>query len=222
MTKLTSLAARVRLLLNDPDAARFSEILLTNAIRQSLELIDTRVPQILIMEVALVTTGRDQELTGLTGCLFLVKVVIPNPSSICELEPGTHFLYQVDGGIPTLHFLGDLIPPAGTVLQVHYAAASIIEGLDGAAATTLPEMCEPALVNGAAGYAFALRAASLVESYGTRAEDAARLMETSRVFMEHFDQMLKGLKLYQEFGFPPGVALDAWDSQGRKHANPRS
>jgi len=104
---------------------------------------------------------------------------------------------------------------------VHYAAAHTIEGLDGASSTSLPEICEPALVNGAAGSAYALRAASLVESYGTRAEDAGRLMETSRLFMEHFDQMLKGLKLLQEFGFPPGFALDAWDANGRKYADPR-
>lgn len=221
MTKLTSLAARVRLLLNDPGAARFPETLLTSAIRQALELIDIHVPQVLTVEITVTTGSRDQQLTGVTGCLYLVKLVFNSPDASGELEPGTHFLYQVEAGIPTLHFLGDFIPHSGMVLHVQFAAAHTIEGLDSATATSLPEMCEPALVNGAAGCAYALRAACLVECYGARAEDAGRLMETSRIFMEHFDQMLKGLKLLQEFGFPPGFALDAWDANGRKYADPR-
>jgi len=221
MTKLTSLAARVRLLLNDPDAVRFSDSLITSAIRQALELIDIRLPQVLTEEITAGAFSRDLQLTGVTGCLYLVKLIVNSPDTSRKLEPGTHFLYQVESGIPTLHFLGNFIPQAGMVLQVHYAAAHTIEGLDGASSTSLPEICEPALVNGAAGSAYALRAASLVESYGTRAEDAGRLMETSRLFMEHFDQMLKGLKLLQEFGFPPGFALDAWDANGRKYADPR-
>ncbi len=221
MTKLTSLAARVRLLLNDPDAARFPEALLTSAIRQALEWIDTCVPQVLVAETTIETGGRNQLLSSLSGCLYLVKLVIPAPDTARELEPDTNFTYQMDAGVPALHFSGEYIPAAGTTLRVHYTSAYTIEGLDEAASTSLPELCEPALVNGAAGCAYALRSACLMESYGTRAEDASRLMETSRVFMEHFDQMLKGLTLLQEFGYPPGFALDAWDSNGRKHADPR-
>ena len=119
----------------------------------------------------------------------------------------------MNGGVPTLHFFGDVIPQAGETLQVTYAAVNTIEGLDNAVSTTLPAVCEPALVNGAAACASALRAASLLEAYGSRPEESARLLETSRTGMEQFNHMLDGLKMLQEFGYPPGFALDAWDNR---------
>ena len=214
MTNIASLVARVRQLLNDPELKRFSDDVLTCAIRQALELIDVRLPQTVTTAITIASSGRDQTLDDLTGCLYLVSVVYPFPSPADrELEPETHFTYRMEGGIPTLHFHGDIIPQAGEVLQVQYATANAIEGLDGAASTTLPAVCEPALVNGAAACACSLRAASLLESYGSRPEESARLLETSRAGMEQFNHMLDGLKLLQEFGYPPGFPLDAWDNR---------
>lgn len=218
MTKLTSLAGRVRLLVNDPDKKRFSDDLLTSAIRQALEQVNLCLPRVLISEYTVTASSREQALTGLSGCLFLVRLEVPGLTPDRELEPDEHFSYTLTDGIPTLHFTGGFIPQAGMVLRVHYAAAHTIEGLDEAESTSLPESCEPALVNGAAGYAYALRAASLAETYGTRAEDAARLMDASRIFLDTFDRMLTGVKTFQEFGFPPGFALDAWDLKRSRHA----
>jgi len=221
MTKLTSLAGRVRLLVNDPDKKRFSDDLLTSAIRQALEQVNLRLPQVLINEFTVATSGREQVLSAISGCLFLVRLVMPGLTPDRELEPDEHFSYTLIDGFPTLHFTGDFIPQAGMVLQVHYATAHTIEGLDDADTTSLPEICEPALVNGAAGCAYTLRAASLVESYGTRPEDASRLLEASRIFLDAFDRMLTGVKTLQDFGYPPGFALDAWDGNGACHANHR-
>lgn len=212
MSDLSALLSRVRLALDDAGGKRFSDALLTTAMRQALEQIDLRLPRTLISEVTAAASGREQPLSGLTGCLFLVKLVYPYTSpGIRELEPETQFSYVMRDGIPTVHFYGDVLPQAGEVLQVHYAAQNTIEGLDGALSTTLPEMCEPALVNGAAGCACTLRAGSLVEAYGTRPAESAHLMETSRHWMDLFSRALDGLKVLQEFGFPPGFALDGWD-----------
>ena len=157
-------------------------------------------------------SGREQPLSGLTGCLFLVKLVYPVASAgNRELEPETQFSYVMRDGVPTIHFYGYELPQAGEVLQVHYAAQNTIEGLDAALSTTLPDVCEPALVNGGAGCACALRAGSLVEAYGTRPAESAQLMENSRHWMGLFSRALDGLKVLQEFGFPPGFALDGWD-----------
>jgi hypothetical protein len=221
VTNLISLVDRVRQLLNDAEKKRFPDDLLTCAIRQALELIDVRLPQTITAQVTVETSGRDQTLGDLNGCLYLVSISYPFSSSTGrELEPGTHFAYRMNAGVPNLHFHDDIIPQAGEVLLITYAAPNTIEGLDDTAATTLPLACEAALVNGAAACACSLRAASLLEAYGSRPEESARLLETSRVGMEQFNHMLDGLKMLQEFGYPPGFALDAWDSR-RAHARHR-
>jgi hypothetical protein len=56
-----------------------------------------------------------------------------------------------------------------------------------------------------------LRAGSLVEAYGSRPAEVAQLLETSRLWMELFSRGLDGLKVLQDFGYPPGFALDGWD-----------
>lgn len=211
MSTLTSLAASVRQLLNDPLEKRFSADLLTCAIRQALQSFDLHLPQTLVATVTIASSGRSQTLTGITGCLYLLNLVSPAAPSQSRLEPETHFSYRVTAGVPSLHFHGEFIPQPGDVLEVHYAAANTIEGLDGAAATTLPAVSEPAFTAGAAAAACSLRAGSLAESYGARPEDAARLLETSRSWQQRFEHMLTGLKVLQEFGYPPGFALDAWD-----------
>jgi len=222
MTELTSLAARLRQNLNDPDEKRYSEGMLTCAIRQALELIDLQLPQTAVTDVIVEIGGRDQPLNDLTGCLYLVRLVLSAAASGSrELEPETHFSYQMNAGIPTLHFFGEYIPQRGAAFQVHYAAANTIEGLDDSVSTSLPAICEPALVNGAVSQAYSLRAASLMETYGSRPEEAARLLEASRAAREHFEQMLTGLKVLQEFGYPPGFALDAWDRHGGTHVQHR-
>jgi len=212
MSDLSALISRVRLTLGDPDGKRFSDALLTTAVRQALEQIDQRLPRSLISDVTVIAGGREQPLSGLTGCLFLVRLVYPVASDgTLEMEPETQFSYVMRDGVPTIHFYGDVFPQTGEVIQVHYAARNTIEGLDAALSTTLPEVCEFALVNGAAGFACALRAGSLVEAYGARPAESAQLLETSRHWMELFNHGLDGLKVLQEFGFPPGFALDGWD-----------
>ena len=216
MSDLSALISRVRQTLEDPDAKRFSDALLTCALRQALEEIDQRLPRSVIEEITVTASGREQPLVGLSGCLFLVKLVYPyDSSSAQELEPETQFSYRMNEGIPTVHFFGRLIPQAGDKLEVHYAAQNAIAGLDAAEATTLPAVCESALVNGAAGYACSLRAASLIETYGTRPVESAHLLESGQLWLDLFHRNMDGLKVLQEFGFPPGFALDGWDSVRR-------
>lgn len=216
MSDLTALISRVRQTLDDPDAKRFSDDLLTCAMRQALDEIDQRLPRTLIEEITVTTSGREQPLTALTGCLFLVSLVYPFGSATAqELEPETQFSYRMNEGVPTVHFFGNLIPQAGDKLEVHYAAPNAIAGLDAAEATTLPAVCESALVNGSAAYACSLRAASLIEAYGARPVESARLLESGQLWLDLFHRNLDGLKVLQEFGFPPGFPLDGWDSVRR-------
>ena len=90
MSDLSVLISRVRLTLDDPGSKRFSDALLTTALRQALEQIDQRLPRELICDVTAAASGREQSLSGLTGCLFLVKLVYPAASDgKRELEPET-------------------------------------------------------------------------------------------------------------------------------------
>ena len=215
MTKLDDIKTGIRLLLEDSDAKRFSDAILEASLRQALDEIDQRLPRLLQMDFIVTTAGRDQVLTGVTGCHYLVDLSLPAEAGTpTQLEPGTAFTYHLAGGVPTLHFCGSLVPAAGDVFTVCYAAGYGIEGFQGQTATTLPAELEHALVMGAAAAACYLRAGGIVERYGGGPQDSSRLSEIGRLWRENFLRALQGLKSLQEFGFPPGFALDRWDKRG--------
>lgn len=215
MTKLTDLKARVRLLLEDASAARFSEDLLETALRQALEQVNTRLPLLKSLDYPITTPGRDQALSGLEGCRYLVSLSCSPGSAVGQtLEAGSEFSYLVLESGPVLHFSGADYPQPGDTLNLRYAADHTIDGLDGATVTSLPASCETALVNGAAGHACQLRAASLVERPGSRLEETARLVEIGRLWLDAFERGLGSLRILQDFGFPPGFSLDQWDGKG--------
>lgn len=216
MTKLAELKTRVRLLLEDSDARRFSDTLLEAALRLALDEIDGQLPCISSTDFTALSSSRDQALTGLTGCRYLINVTwLAAGVHARELEPATQFTYLLKEGSPTLHFTGSAYPQAGDVLTLRYAAGYTIEGLEEAALTTLPGTCESALVNGTAGHACHLRAGSLVERPGTKTGEVNRLVEIGRLWLNNFERTLNGLKVLQDFGFPPGFALDQWDRAAR-------
>ncbi len=212
MSKIEDLKTRIRVLLEDESAARFSDGLLLAALRRALDDIDLRLPNIAEYQQVVTTAGRDQPLSGLAGCRYIVSVAPPlvnETESI--LEPETHFSYYLKDGAPTLHFMGSYTPQVGDVLTVHYAARYTIEGFEGEGATTLPAAFESALVNGTAAEACFLRAGSIAERYGTHPSETLRLMEIGHIWRETFERGLSGLKVLQEFGFPSGFTLDHWD-----------
>lgn len=214
MTKLEDINARVRQQLDDPDARRFSDDLLLAALRQSLEQVTLALPRSCTFSWTVAAAGRDQVLTGLSGCLFITRITLnPNGTTGQELQPESGFTYSLRDGIPGLHFHGTCIPQAGDSLSVEYAAGYLIEGLDGSTSTTLPAACEAAVVSGTAAYACYLRAGSLLESYGVRDGESARLAAIGDLWQKVFERSLRGLKVMQEFGFPPGFPLDQWDER---------
>ena len=214
MTKIEDISARVRLQLDDPDAKRFSDDLLLAALRQALEQINLALPRSRTYTWTVTVTGRDQVLEGLNDCLFITRITLQSEgTSGSELEPETHFTYSLRDGIPGLHFHGAYVPQTGSVLNIDYAAGYLIEGLDTAGSTTLPAACEAALVSGTAAQACYLRAGSLLESYGTREGESSRLAAIGDLWQKVFDRSIRGLKVMQEFGFPPGFPLDQWDER---------
>lgn len=216
MTKIDDINMQIRVLLDDSAATRFSDNLLAHALSQALEEIHQRVPCILNAEHTVTLAGRDQPLPALTGCRYLISVTqVLADGSRRTLEPESGFTYTLNAGTPTLHFLGGVLPTVGDLLNVEYCAVYTIEGYAGESSTTLPVALENALIEGSAAHACILRAGSLVEGYGRRGDESARLMEIGRRWEQNFTRALNGLKTLQEFGFPPGFPLDRWDGVRR-------
>ena len=214
MTKLEDINTRVRLQLDDPDAKRFSDDLLLAALRLTLEQVNLALPRSQTFSWTVAAAGRDQVLTGLSDCLFITRITLTaTGTSGQELEPETAFTYSLRDGIPGLHFHGTFIPQVGEVLSIDYAAGYLIEGLDDAESTTLPAACEAALVSGTSAQACFLRAGSLLESYGARDGESSRMAAIGDLWQRVFERSLRGLKVMQEFGFPPGFLLDQWDER---------
>jgi len=207
MSKFTDLETRIRAVLEDENTVRFSSSLLAAALRRALDDVDLQLPNISELEVTAAGSGRSLALSGLTNCRYILNINLGERL----LEPEANFTYFLQDGVPTLHFSGSYIPQAGDILRVRYACGYTIEGLEGEGITTLPAAFESALVNGAAAEACFLRAGSLAERYGARPADPARLMETGHLWHQTFVRSLTGLKALQDFGFPPGFALDLWD-----------
>ena len=212
MTNLAEINSQLRALLDDSNAKRYTDSLLDAAIVQTLEEISQRLPGLLSAQHTVTIAGRDQVLSALTGCRYIVSIIrLEGSAACCELEPETSFTYLLLDGVPTLHFLGGDIPNIGETLIIHYAANYTLEGLAGQSATTLPATLENALVIGAAAQACFIRATNLVESYGLYGNESKRLEQVANGWRATFERTLNGLKTLQEFGFPPGFPLDLWD-----------
>ena len=212
MTKLDDINTRLRALLEDSSKTRFSDALVNTALRQALDEIESRFPLVKTTVFTIATSGRDQALTGVNDCRYIISLIKTSEDVIsCELLPGTGFTYSLAEGTPTLHFPGRDVPTVGEQLAIQYAAGYTLEGLEGELTTTLPDSLNGALVDGAAALACLLRAGSLVGRYGSDPAESARLMGIGQLWRETFERTLNGLKVLQEFGFPPGFPLDRWD-----------
>lgn len=218
MITMTTLKTRILQVLQDSSGKRFSDDTLEEAIRQAIDLVNQKLPNIVNASFTVTTTGRDQAISSLDECLYIVSLCVnPDDSSFRELEPESGFSYRYQEGVPVLHFPGRLIPQAGDVLRITFAARHTLADLDGATETTLPSAVVTALVNGAAGQACLLRAGLLSETYGARPSEATRLLDLSHLLMDRCEQNLAQIKTLQEFGFPPGFALDSSDRQTGRH-----
>lgn len=215
MPTLAGIKNRVRQILDDSAADRFSEDLVENAIRQALTHIDESLPRILTKDLTVTIAGRDQSLAGMEDCLYLINLEKAEPSRAArEVELKAKYSYTLQAGSLQLHFSGTYVPQAGETLRVKSAFRNLLSGLDGAETSSLSDSAAAAIELGAAGYACLLRAAAVAEAYAVRPGESARLVEHSRLWLEQSVRVLNNLKKLQEFGYPPGFALDRWDQKG--------
>ena len=202
---------RLREVLSDPLGTRFPDAMLEEAVRQALREVDGTLPRVIEDEMTISSSGRDQPLPGLVDPLYLISLSLPAGDESCALEPEVGFTYRISGGQGVVHFVGGLVPQTGQILKVTYASRHTLNGLDAALVTTLPEALITAVVNGAAGHACLLRAHSLHGVSGVKPGEIGQLLQIAQLRLDLFQKNLNEQKVYQEFGFPPGFALDPWD-----------
>jgi hypothetical protein len=157
---------RVLEAVGDPEKARFSDAVLDEALRLSLEEYSRAVPQIKDILLPVLIPSAEQELIGVADLLYILAVMYPvSVDSAPEIE--TYYFYNRDGA-QWLTLGAGLVPQVGEAFRVVYGASQTIQDLDGATVTTAPAADMGLIVQGAAGHAIAIRADSIVESYGKR------------------------------------------------------
>lgn len=214
MQTLESIKIRVRQILNDEEGARYSDLMLENAIRQAMGRLDDALPMIRKVEHLIPSVGREVTLAGLLKPLFIIQVSVQSAGSgpIREIKNGYEYRLQSDSCV--LEFNSAFLPKEGDMLRVTYAAQHLLEGLDDASESTVPESAVAAVENSVVSFAYMLRAASLLGVYGTRAGESAQLTEQSKVWKELAEAAFNKLRSYQPFEYSDGFALDRWDQAG--------
>ena len=212
---IAQIITRVREILADPGALRFSDASLEEGIRLALQEIDHSVPQVMESVMTLETNSRNQAFPSLVKPLYILSIRCNNGDGEVEFEPEVGFSYRMNGEQPMVHFIGPRVPGAGDTLTVVYAACHTISGLDEASSTSLPEGLAGALVNGAAGQACLLRVHALHGTTGAKPGEIGQLLQIAQLRLDLFQKNLADQKVFQEFGFPPGFRLDQWDHRER-------
>ncbi|PKN96279.1 MAG: hypothetical protein CVU43_21525 [Chloroflexi bacterium HGW-Chloroflexi-5] len=215
MQTIESIKIRVRQMLNDEEGARYSDLMLENAIRQAMGRLDDHLPLMRKLEHVITSEGREVTLTGLLKPLFLIQVdVLPSGSNGPIREVKNGYDYSLQGSTCLLDFKASYRPHEGETLRVTYAAQQLLSGLDGAVESTLPESALAAVESSAVSFAYMLRAASLSGVYGTKTGESAQLAEQSKVWKELAEAALSKLRSFQPFEYPEGFAFDQWDRPG--------
>lgn len=212
MTLFADLKARALQVLADSQGTRYNSALMDEAFKQALDRLNTRLPRLMFQDLTITSADRDQIVPFLDRCLFIVSVCLVNPTQLTrELQPDSEYSFQILQDMPALHFSGARVPQVNDTLHIVYAQAYTMDDIDSG---LLPLTYETALVTGAAGQANLMRATQLIEAYGNRSDDAPRLLGVGRLRLDSFEALLSALRVQQDFGFPPGFALDKFDRNG--------
>ena len=212
MSTLTDYRTKIRALL-DVEAPRYKDSLLDACLSRALGRYSKAAPDVRQEELTLAVAGRTHSLGSLLGIQIALEV--RGPVTPGAEPPALRYYFYWRSGIPTLLVGSSVEPSAGDVLRVVYAANHSISGLDSAVTTTVRDLHAGELAGGAAAYAVMARAASMVETYGSKLTEPTPLYDWARAGQEQFHAWLAELKA-EKTGvaeFLPTLcwSLDAWD-----------
>jgi hypothetical protein len=213
MTTLTDFRTQVLQILGDPSGSRFDTDTLDEALRWALGEYGRAAPQVMTAEFTVTTAGREQDLSSLSGIGSILELYYPYTSGDESPTQQAGFYQYQRGGKLYATISGHNVPAVGDVMRITYTTGQTIENLDSATETSVLSTHEYVLASGAAGKAATMRAAALIEMYGSRQEEYTRLEAWGeKMLIEYADRllMIKAENIFPGFR-PQGWQLDDWD-----------
>jgi hypothetical protein len=219
---LAQFEARLAAFLMDEANAVWPTTALDEALRQALDEYSQANP--LSMETVLTTpaAGREIALNGLSGLQQVTDVWWPyDTGALTPAWPpnrpwGWRLWWDDAQAVLILDAENGAEPQAGDELRVWYTARQRIQGLDGAAATTISAEHHSLVVLGAAAYACWSRSVDQTETAATAAVStpnyAALALRFLRLFRARLQEIRPGQGQVRGAPFGPGWRLDRWDA----------
>jgi hypothetical protein len=211
MSTLSDFQTAIAALLDDPAHALYPLDALNEAIRDALQEISLAAPQSLESVLTLTSSGWEIDLSALPGLLSVSEVWWPYDPALTSLGLVRGFHLRWNGAAPLLFLHRGsreaCLPAVGDQVRIWYAARHTIQGLDGAAMTSLSAEVGSLLARGAAGMAVFTRLISLLETRQTDPRLAAALAEWGERKLASFRAGLETLRGQSARGGPAWAEL---------------
>ena len=211
MSNLAAIRDRLEATLQDASNTLWSTDDLDEAIRRALEEYSLVDPLETITTVTLSTSGREVDISAITGRIQVTRAWWPYTSTDPEYPPNWCTFEEWDD---ILFIDTPTEPDAADVVRIWYSSLQTIEDLDSATATTLKGAAEAMIVTGAAGFAAQQRAIELAEELNVDHDVAERLSLYAAAMLEKFVRNLQQRARQlaaQASGIARAPRLDRWD-----------
>ncbi len=191
MTAWEMLRSTTLQLLGDENGKRFSDGMLRVGLQFALEVYGLYFPRTTDLEVEANVVNADSALVNLslTGGMILNSVALQRGTAggwqeiaCIAQQQGERYCFR------SQTFIGLMAP---LPLRVRLQLPHQLEGLDGAAATSLPAHHLQTLCEGTAGFALQARAAAIAEVNGKRPQDFPRLERQAKALLNSFQTRLR-------------------------------
>lgn len=182
---------------------------INEAIRWALHRYNEINPTKSIEPITLTSTGREIDISAITGYHQIERVWWNYDDSDTAHPPNYRSFELWPGDI--LYINDPSEPASGDVVRIWYTHLQTINGLDSATTTTVPTDHETLIVTGASGYAAQMR----VQDSEAPSRQKSKLELWSIERRKEFEAGLKRMSLSSSIrasGIAPGPALDRWDS----------
>ena len=201
MTTIAECRAQVRALLGATlDATSWPDSVVDAGVRQALPVLAEHLPAV---ETTLVCApGREQDVTAVPDLYAIAAVGWPWSEAEGVFRPvrwrtvGDR-LVHIEAGVPA----------AGDGLRVRYWRRLAVAGLDGATATSVPDLLLDLLTKGAAGYALLVRIRQTGENPAVASDAAKTSLHLAGTLIAEFGEACGRL---DRMGMPPvwtGIGL---------------
>ena len=191
---LTTLRDRVEAALMDSANAVWDTGTLDEGIRQALHEYSREWPNEKVGTVNVASTGREVDISGLTGLIGIGRVWLDYDASNPADPPDWGRDFELWPGSLLYVGSGETEPQSGEVLRIFYTGLHTLNGLDSETTTSVPLDHESLLVMGACGYAAFSRAADLAETAGVSAVSTPNLAALGSRWLRYFREQLYNLR----------------------------